>query len=90
MTTVSQIRITKTQDLQQILLFLKTYYKGLSENEIIKRLLCDDFRAKCPLEIFPSEDMSSSLEKELIDIEETDDFAGPFDSAETLISSLKA
>jgi len=39
----TQVRITKTKELQEVLNFLKEQYKGLSEAELCKNLLVNAY-----------------------------------------------
>ncbi|MEI7511150.1 MAG: hypothetical protein WCJ84_03260 [Candidatus Peregrinibacteria bacterium] len=88
----SQIRITKTQEFSEVLAFLQEYYKGMTENEIIKQAVIQDYRTKSPFEIFPAEKVSPALQKEIHEaLEEVKrgEVSGPFESADDFILSLK-
>ncbi len=81
------IRITRTPELADVLQSLKNFYKGMTENEIIKKTLVEDYRRKFPYEYFPEEKISSHLENEALEaLEEikNEEFSGPFTKKESL------
>jgi hypothetical protein len=83
----SQIRITRTPELSEVLESLKSFYKGLSENEIIKKAVIEDYRTRFPYEIFPAEKISPAEENEISEILEevkNGEFSGPFTPKESL------
>ena len=84
----SQIRIAKTPELAEVLNSLKHFYKGLTENEIIKHAVTEDYRRRFPYEFFPEEKISPELNVEISEaLEEIEngEFSGPFTKEESLV-----
>lgn len=81
----TQIRITKTPELSEILSSLKSFYKGMTENEIIKKTLVEDYRTHFPYK--ENEPISKALNKEISETlaeVKNGEFSGPFTKAESL------
>lgn len=83
----SQIRITRTPELSEVLDSLKSFYKGMTENEVIKSIVTADYRRKFPYERFPEEKISPELDAEMNEVFEevkNGEFSGPFTKEESL------
>jgi hypothetical protein len=77
------IRITRTPELSDVIKSLKKFYKGMTENEIIKKALIDDYRQKFPYRHENFSDLESESLNALTEIK-TGNCVGPFTKKESL------
>jgi len=83
--STSQIRFTKTPEIQNILNFLKTKFYGLSETEIVKLILSKTYKEELELD---ENGFTKEQQKELKSAL-NDESEGPFESMEEFIASMK-
>lgn len=91
---IAQVRVAKTDAMQEILDFLLVKYKGLTENDLVKLALSKFYQDEMlHRQELPPEYLSPAKERQLTKIlEEFDrgEYEGPFDNAEDFLVSLKS
>ena len=88
MTTTSQVRFTKTPEIQKMLnILLKKQYRGLSEADIFKLSFSQFYNSQVDENGFTL-DEQRELDKSIAEVR-SGEVEGPYDSIEEFVASLK-